>query len=218
MPAVTLAGVFCGLALIAAAGSDQPARSFGFQEPFEWQGLLAVVGVGAFVAVTLLGNRALSASSSATDASSYPSAEQAARQAMDFLPWSAEPWRRLGEAQAGAGKLAAAQSSFHKALAKEPNDWTLWFDLAQVSSGKKEAAAFARSAAAESVEPGARGLEEQPQRQTRFVERSSAPLSINETEAVLVFAWPTCRKSSSSLAAERGVHGMEERRSVRRSS
>ena len=143
MPAVTLAGLFCGLALLAGAASGRHAARLS--RTARAAGLAATVALGAFVVVTLLGNRALSASSSATDAGSYSSAEQSARRAMSFLPWSAEPWRRLGEAQAGAGNPAAARASFRKAIAKEPRDWTLWFDLAQVSSGRTEAAAFAQA-------------------------------------------------------------------------
>jgi O-antigen ligase len=120
MPAVILAGLFCGLALLADTMSDRPARRLS--RGVRAAGLAIVVGLGAFVVVTLLGNRAVSASSSAADAASYRKAEQAARRAMDFLPWSSEPWPRVGEAQAGAGDLIAARSSFRKALAKEPGD------------------------------------------------------------------------------------------------
>ncbi len=54
---------------------------------------------------------------------------------MHYAPWSPEPWRKLGEAQAVAGNRAAARVSFRKAIAKDPRDWTLWFDLAVASQG-----------------------------------------------------------------------------------
>ena len=104
-----------------------------------------ILGLSGFVVVTLLGNSALSASSEATAAGTYKQAESEARRAMDFLPWSAEPWRRLGEAEAGANDFAAARLSFRKAIAKESKDWTLWFDLAQVSTGRTQRIALARA-------------------------------------------------------------------------
>ena len=63
---------------------------------------------------------------------------------MNFAPWSAEPWRRLGEAQFVAGNLAAARASFRKAIAKDRRDWTLWFELAQASRGAERQRALAR--------------------------------------------------------------------------
>jgi Flp pilus assembly protein TadD len=62
---------------------------------------------------------------------------------MHFAPWSAEPWRRLGEAQAVSGDLAAARASFRKAIAKDRRDWTLWFELAEASRGAERERALA---------------------------------------------------------------------------
>jgi hypothetical protein len=141
MPVVTITGLFCALALIAAARKD------GEDRPATWRiraggGALAL-GASAFVVVTLLGNSALSASSDALNAGNVKSAETEARRAGDFLPWSSAPWQRLGEAQARAGDQAAAQASFRQALRDDSSDWTLWFDLAQVSKGAEQRDALA---------------------------------------------------------------------------
>ena len=85
--------------------------------------------------VALLGNSAVSASSKSTDGGHYARAESQAHDAMSFVSWSAEPWRRLGEAQALSGNLAGARVSFRRAVDKAPRDWTLWYELALASRG-----------------------------------------------------------------------------------
>jgi Flp pilus assembly protein TadD len=64
---------------------------------------------------------------------------------MSFVPWSAEPWRRLGEAQALSGNLAGARVSFRRAVEKAPRDWTLWYELALASRGVERQRAFAEA-------------------------------------------------------------------------
>ena len=61
------------------------------------------------------------------------------------MPWSSEPWRHLGEAQLGRGQLRAARASFRRALAKDPQDWSLWFDIALATRGREQAQALARA-------------------------------------------------------------------------
>jgi hypothetical protein len=107
---------------------------------------LAVVLAGvAFVG--LVGASATSASEAAVEATppDYDEAEDQARKARGWAPWSSEPWQRLGEAQLAAGKLAPARASFRKAIAKEPTDWELWFRLAEASSGREQRRALAEA-------------------------------------------------------------------------
>src|SRR5207244_12521462 len=110
MPAVTLAALFCGLALLAAARRDGVAKVL--RSRVRWTALGGTAALIGFVLLGLLGNAAVSASSKSTDTGHYARAESQARRAMHFAPWSAEPWRRPGEAQALAGDLAAARASF----------------------------------------------------------------------------------------------------------
>ena len=142
MPAITLAALFCGLALLAAArqegGAPRPLHS-----RVRMTALAITAALGGFVVLTLLGNGAISASSKSTDAGHLSRAESQARRAMTFAPWSAEPWRRLGEAQTVAGNLAAARVSFGKAIGKDPGDWTLWYGLALASRDAERQRALA---------------------------------------------------------------------------
>ena len=72
---------------------------------------------------------------------------------MHFAPWSSAPWRRLGEAQLDAGLLAAAQANFRMAIANDPRDWTLWFELATASRGKARAQALAQASRLNPLSP-----------------------------------------------------------------
>lgn len=141
MPAITLAALFCGLALLAAARREDAPRPVHSRVRMTALAITAVLG--AFVVFTLLGNGAISASSKSTNSGHLSRAESQARRAMTFAPWSAEPWRRLGEAQSVAGKLAAARASFRKAIAKDSGDWTLWYELALSSHGAERQRALA---------------------------------------------------------------------------
>jgi hypothetical protein len=140
MPAVTLTALACGLALLTLARGQRPAHPLRPKVRMTALGGTAVLV--AFVLLGLLGNSAISASSKSADAGRLARAESQARRAMNFAPWSAEPWRRLGEEQVLAGKSAAARASFRKALTKDRRDWTLWFELAQASRGRERADAL----------------------------------------------------------------------------
>jgi O-Antigen ligase len=133
MPAVTLAALFCGLALLAAARRDDEPKVL--RPRWRWTALGGTAGLVGFVLLGLLGNTAVSASSKSTEAGHFARAESQARRATRFAAWSSEPWRKLGEAQTLSGHLAAARASYRKAIAKDPRNWSLWFELAGASGG-----------------------------------------------------------------------------------
>ncbi len=143
MPAVTLTALFCGLALLALARRERKPQSLRPKVRMAALGGTALL-VG-FVLLGLLGNSAISASSQSANARHFSRAESLARRAMKFAPWSAEPWRRLGEAQVLAGRPAAARDSFRKAITKDSRDWTLWFELAEASRGRERQRALAEA-------------------------------------------------------------------------
>jgi hypothetical protein len=106
---------------------------------------VAVLAVGAFALFALLGNIALARSSNASDATHWRQAESEARSAIDLVPWSAEPWRKLAVAQAGLGEIDAARASLQTAVADDPNDWTLWYQLSEVTTGALHRRALAEA-------------------------------------------------------------------------
>ena len=151
MPTVTLTGLFCGLALLALARRDPHAHAL--RPSVRWGVLGVTVALIAFALLGLLGNAAVSGSSKSTNDGHYAHAASQARRAMDFAPWSAEPWRRLGEAQVSAGNFTAARESFRKAITKDRRDWTLWFELAEASSGRAREQALAEASRLNPLSP-----------------------------------------------------------------
>jgi Flp pilus assembly protein TadD len=118
-----------------------------------WTALGGTVALIGLVLLGLLGNSAVSASSKSTEAGHFARAESQARRAMSFAPWSAEPWRRLGEAQVVAGNRVAARESFRKAITKDRRDWTLWFELAEASGGAQRQRALAQASRLNPLSP-----------------------------------------------------------------
>jgi tetratricopeptide (TPR) repeat protein len=146
MPAVTLTALLSGSAILAAARSDGLALSPRLRACV----VLALVPLAAFALVGQVGNTALAASERATDPET---AQTQARKAIRWAPWSAKAIEQLGEAQFEAGNAKAARATFRRALAKNPEDWDLWFDLAVASEGQELRRAVARAHALNPLDP-----------------------------------------------------------------
>jgi O-Antigen ligase len=145
LAAVTSAGLLCGIAcVIAARREDEEARSLSGRTRLV--ALTAAVALAGVAFVGLVGNLAASESANAARDGNWHAAATQARQAIDWTPWSAQPWRLLGEARLGAGNVSAAERSFRKAIAKDPGDWNLYFDLARATTGRVQLAALAAAA------------------------------------------------------------------------
>jgi hypothetical protein len=151
MPGVTVAALVCAAAALIAARDEGRPRPVS---PLARHAGLALVGiVGAFVLACYVGNRDASASTTAAAAQKWDAAAADARDAHRWLPWSAEPWQLLGDAQFGAGDFAAAAADYRHAIADDPRNWQLWFDLGYATSGSESAAAFARARALDPQNP-----------------------------------------------------------------
>ncbi|HKD32859.1 MAG TPA: O-antigen ligase family protein [Gaiellaceae bacterium] len=143
MPAVTLAALACGVALLLSARGAETAplirtsRSLGVA-------LAALLGVVAIVGY--VGNQSAASASDALDAEHLSAVTSDAERARRWEPWSAEPWRLLGEAQLQAGEVERAQASFLRGLRKDDRDWELWLDLALASRGSERQHAIGRVA------------------------------------------------------------------------
>jgi hypothetical protein len=122
LPAVTLAGLLCG---VAALRSDLvTSKSQGRRD--RALGLAAALALAVFAAVGLAGNRAIASGDVAAG--------------KRWAPWSAEPYRAESRARGGdVGPL-------REAIRRDPNDWSLWAALAQVARGAERERA-AREAA-----------------------------------------------------------------------
>jgi O-Antigen ligase len=140
LPAVTLAALVLGLAIVAAA--DRPSEVV-VRPPVRWAAAGTALALVVVAFVGLVGASALSASEEARDKGRWEEAEDEAKKAERWWPWSPEPWRHLGEAQLGADESAAAAASFRRAVAKDPDDWELWYDLYVATEGAESARALA---------------------------------------------------------------------------
>ena len=106
----------------------------------------AAVPLIVFVFAMQLGNKAIAAADRAATRDDQGEAVADARSARRWLPWSAEPWRLLGEAQLADGDLQAAARSFREAIARDGSDWSSWLDLGLATSGRERAHALAEAA------------------------------------------------------------------------
>ena len=132
LPAVTLAALSCGAAMLVRARSVAAPLVIPMRVRVALAGVALMLFAAAFIG--LKGNLAIAASNNAADDGNWAEAAREARTATSWAPWSAEGWRNLGEAQFARGDRAAARASFRKAIAKDPNNWSLWADLAEAST------------------------------------------------------------------------------------
>lgn len=134
LPAVTMAAFLCAAALLVSAREEDGLSYVTARARVA--GTVAVVALGGFALVGLIGNSALSASANATNKENWRTAAAQANKATRWAPWSSEGWRMLGESQLQQAKFAEARVSFDKAISKSPRDWNLWLDLALASGGE----------------------------------------------------------------------------------
>jgi O-antigen ligase len=143
LTAVTLAGLLCGASLLVFARRWTDPRPLS---PISrYIAAVAAVAAALFATLTLLGNSALSRSEAARERRQPDKALDEARRARWLLPWSPAPLEALGRAQATAGLLPAARSSFRDAIAKDDGDWQIWYELAGASTGKTRRDALRRA-------------------------------------------------------------------------
>jgi tetratricopeptide (TPR) repeat protein len=145
LPAVTLVGLFCSVAILLFARERASTRSLAALA--RWVAAVAAVVAAIFAGMTLLGNSELSRSESAREHERPASAASHARKAHRLLPWSAKPWEALGRAQLAAGFLPDARRSFRKAISMDDGDWRLWYDLANATTGRARRLALERAVA-----------------------------------------------------------------------
>ncbi len=150
LPAVTLAGLGCAVALLILAEREP-------RPPLHRKARVA--GVGAAVLLSLLtlgalaGNQTLAAASASLDADHPARAARDARWAKRLVPWSPEPWRLHGEALLSQGDLDGARRDFQRALRKDSSDWDSWVDLALVTRGGAQRRAVAQAHRLNPLEP-----------------------------------------------------------------
>jgi O-antigen ligase len=146
LASVTLAAVLCGAALLAGPGPPLRAAP----KRIALAGALLLAAVGIYVIASQIPLSRLDAAVARGD---WSAAERDAERASRLAPWSAQPWHALGEAELASGRRAQARVYLRRAVAKSPNDWTGWLDLARATSGPVRARAIARARTLNPLEP-----------------------------------------------------------------
>ena len=144
VPAVMVAGLLCGGAILLVGRRARAPLELGV--PARALAVAGAVLIGAFAAVGLLGNHALAASDAARGRGDWAGAAREAQRARTWLPWSPDAVAALGQAQVDAGLKAEGRATLRKAVSMDPNDWQLWYDLAQASRGPARVHALRRVA------------------------------------------------------------------------
>jgi len=145
MPAVTLAGLACAVAMLVAGRPPGRARSVTASARRAISAGLLVLALATCAGYS--GNAALDRTHEAIAAGSLAAAGASAREAARWAPWSAAPWLVVGEAALRRGDLAIARASFRRGLARDAGDWELWAALARASRGDARRVALRRAAA-----------------------------------------------------------------------
>jgi O-antigen ligase/polysaccharide polymerase Wzy-like membrane protein len=134
MPAVTVAGLLCGICALRTASADERPSPRALRPALA---LAAVVALA--VAAAGIGNAELSAAARGRSA-------EAARAAAALQPWSAAPRRLLGELALARGDRAQARRFLAAAIVRDPDDAASWYDLVLAGTPAQREAAAARLA------------------------------------------------------------------------
>jgi hypothetical protein len=134
LPAVTLAALACGAAILVSAREGKSV--FVLRRPVRAGAVAITLSLLVVVVIGLVGNTATSSGTNAANVGDWRRVESKTHTARRWAPWSATPLQLHGEAELGVGRLGPARRDFQRAVAKEPHDWTVWFGLAQVSDGR----------------------------------------------------------------------------------
>jgi tetratricopeptide (TPR) repeat protein len=150
MAAVTASALACGAGLCLLGRGDRGAT---VRVSGRAAALAVAVCIGGFSLVAATGAAALAQSRAEAAAGRFPAAEAAARHAATVAPWSSQPQAALGEALLAEGDIDGARTAFERALARDPQDWSLWLDLARASEGTGQLDALAHAASLNPLSP-----------------------------------------------------------------
>jgi O-antigen ligase len=142
MPVTTMAALVCGAGLLLAA---RPAVSGLPPRSIRAGAVGLALALGALSFVGLIGNSAAASAEEALFTGDLRRAETHARRATTWTPWAADPWLLLARAQLGRGDRNAARESLDRALARDPDNWLLWYERGLASTGSERRRSFAEA-------------------------------------------------------------------------
>jgi len=136
LPTLTLAALACAATLAAADERRVRVRARPVVTAF-------AVCVAAAAVVVQQGTDAVSQAKAALGDGHNTEALRAATRASRWAPWAPEPWLVRTDAEAALGNVDAARRSAREVVAKDPRDWSGWFRLADLTSGRERESAAA---------------------------------------------------------------------------
>jgi hypothetical protein len=142
IPAVTVCGLACGATVLVLARHGRGTLRLTWLS--RTAGVTAAVAALLVSLVVHVGNRATDAAQAALDAGHPAAAADDARRAKRWIPWGAQPLQLLGEAQLARRRDAEARANLRRAARRNPDSWSIWYDLAVVTRGAEHARAVAR--------------------------------------------------------------------------
>jgi hypothetical protein len=155
MPAVTIPALFCATVLLALGRPDEPPWLTGRRRA---GALVLLAPIAAVALVAHVGNRAVAASVAATGVADPERGLDEAKRAAAWAPWSEEAWQLRGEAELELGAADAARRSLRRALDRNEESWSIWFDLALASEGEARERALGRAVTLNPLSPEIRDL------------------------------------------------------------
>jgi len=159
VPAVTVPAIFCAAFLLARGRPDEPPWLTGRRRGIT---LALLAPLAAVALVGSVGNRAASASIAANESGDPARGVAEAKRALSWSPWSEEAWQLRGEAELELDEAAAARRSLARALDRNPESWSAWFDLAVASTGPERKLALDRATALNPRSPEVEELRTKP--------------------------------------------------------
>ena len=143
MPAITLAGLFCAVAVGVAADADRGVVRLSASAR---RAAVALSALAAAVALAgLAGASALEDARRSLARGDAAGAASAAGRSTRWQPWSVEGLLVEGQARLMLGDRRVAGVLFARAAAREPNDYRAWLALAAVTRGDVAEAAVLRA-------------------------------------------------------------------------
>jgi tetratricopeptide (TPR) repeat protein len=142
---ITVTALLIGFACLREAHGSDPRPELQLGRSSSFVGAAAVAAVGGFALLALVGNTAATKADAAVSDGHWKSAARHARQVIRWAPWSSQGWQLLGEAQLAQRQPAAAQRSLRRAAKKDPQNWSVWLELATAETGAARRQALAEA-------------------------------------------------------------------------
>jgi hypothetical protein len=139
---VAVAGVLIGSALLLDARRDGEQLELQPRPVALWAA--GAAGLFLAAAVTFAGASVLDRATAAERAGRPVDALRLAKRAASLQPWASEPWLVVARARRASGRGDPAAAAL-EALERDGNDWRLWLERAQSTTGAQRERALERA-------------------------------------------------------------------------